>query len=91
MSFLSSGQFSRPSAELDREKAHFSISEAMIAAIEQVSINTLYIRKLGHCLLNFHNFFLSFSILQSCFISMSLVLDMSSFVVHVSPNLHFEQ
>lgn len=91
MSFLSSGQFSRPSAELDRENAHFSISEAMIAAIEQVSINTLYIRKLGHCLLNFHNFFLSFSILQSCFISMSLVLDMSSFVVHVSPNLHFEQ
>lgn len=42
MSFLSSGQFSRPSAELDRENAHFSISEAMIAAIEQVSINTLY-------------------------------------------------
>ncbi|PSN54788.1 hypothetical protein C0J52_01979 [Blattella germanica] len=35
-SFLSSGQFSRPSAELDRENAHFSVSEAMIAAIEQV-------------------------------------------------------
>jgi hypothetical protein len=41
-SFLSSGQFSRSSAELDRENAHFSISEAMIAAIEQVSIYILY-------------------------------------------------
>uniref|UniRef100_A0A1V1FQN1 Putative cysteine-rich protein 5 n=1 Tax=Reticulitermes speratus TaxID=60591 RepID=A0A1V1FQN1_9NEOP len=39
MSFLSSGQFSRPSAELDRENAHFSISEAMIAVIEQVKCN----------------------------------------------------
>ncbi|KAJ8867204.1 hypothetical protein PR048_030999, partial [Dryococelus australis] len=38
-SFLSSGDFSRPSAELDRENAHFSISEAMIAAIEQVKCN----------------------------------------------------
>ncbi|XP_023704978.1 run domain Beclin-1-interacting and cysteine-rich domain-containing protein isoform X3 [Cryptotermes secundus] len=38
-SFLSSGQFSRPSAELDRENAHFSICEAMIAAIEQVKCN----------------------------------------------------
>ncbi|XP_066992565.2 run domain Beclin-1-interacting and cysteine-rich domain-containing protein [Anabrus simplex] len=38
-SFLSSGQFARPSAELDRENAHFSISEAMIAAIEQVKCN----------------------------------------------------
>lgn len=37
-SFLTSGQFSRPSAELDRENAHFSICEAMIAAIEQVSV-----------------------------------------------------
>lgn len=36
MSFLSSGQFAKASAELDRENAHFSISEAMIAAIEQV-------------------------------------------------------
>lgn len=35
-SFLSSAQFSRANAELDRENAHFSISEAMIAAIEQV-------------------------------------------------------
>ena len=42
-SFLSSGQFSRPSAELDRENAHFSISETMIAVIEQVySIYKLY-------------------------------------------------
>lgn len=38
-SFLSSGQFSRANAELDRENAHFSISEAMIAAIEQVKCN----------------------------------------------------
>lgn len=36
-SFLSSAQFSRANAELDRENAHFSISEAMIAAIEQVN------------------------------------------------------
>lgn len=35
-SFLSSSQFSRTNAELDRENAHFSISEAMIAAIEQI-------------------------------------------------------
>lgn len=39
-SFLSSGQFSRANAELDRENAHFSISEAMIAAIEQVILFT---------------------------------------------------
>ncbi|KAK3925173.1 Run domain Beclin-1-interacting and cysteine-rich domain-containing protein [Frankliniella fusca] len=38
-SFLSSGQFSRANAELDRENAHFSISEAMISAIEQVKCN----------------------------------------------------
>lgn len=36
-SFLSSAQFARGNAELDRENAHFSISEAMIAAIEQVN------------------------------------------------------
>lgn len=36
-SFLSSGLFSQANAELDRENAHFSISEAIIAAIEQVS------------------------------------------------------
>lgn len=35
-SFLSSGQFAGAKAELDRENAHFAISEAMIAAIEQV-------------------------------------------------------
>lgn len=39
MSFLSSAQFSRANAELDRENAHFSISEAMISAIEQVKCN----------------------------------------------------
>ncbi|XP_014203887.1 run domain Beclin-1-interacting and cysteine-rich domain-containing protein [Copidosoma floridanum] len=38
-SFLSSGQFARTNAELDRENAHFSISEAMIAAIEQIKCN----------------------------------------------------
>jgi hypothetical protein len=44
-SFLTSGQFSRPSAELDRENAHFSICEAMIAAIEQVSVHVcVYLR-----------------------------------------------
>lgn len=36
-SFLSSSQVSRSNAELDRENAHFSISEAMIAAIEQIN------------------------------------------------------
>lgn len=35
-SFLSTARFSRANAVLDRENAHFSISEAMIAAIEQV-------------------------------------------------------
>ncbi|OXU29786.1 hypothetical protein TSAR_006955 [Trichomalopsis sarcophagae] len=39
MSFLSSAQFARANAELDRENAHFSISDAMIAAIEQVKCN----------------------------------------------------
>ncbi|KOC60223.1 Run domain Beclin-1 interacting and cystein-rich containing protein [Habropoda laboriosa] len=38
-SFLASAQFSRANAELDRENAHFSVSEAMIAAIEQVKCN----------------------------------------------------
>ncbi|XP_035739254.1 run domain Beclin-1-interacting and cysteine-rich domain-containing protein-like isoform X2 [Vespa mandarinia] len=38
-SFLSSAQFSKANAELDRENAHFSISEAMIAAIEQIKCN----------------------------------------------------
>lgn len=37
-SFLTSAQFTRANAELDRENAHFSISEAMIAAIEQVKM-----------------------------------------------------
>ena len=43
-SFLSSGQFARANAELDRENAHFSISEAMIAAIEQVSCSSKILR-----------------------------------------------
>ncbi|XP_076242602.1 run domain Beclin-1-interacting and cysteine-rich domain-containing protein rubicon isoform X2 [Calliopsis andreniformis] len=38
-SFLTSAQFSRANAELDRENAHFSVCEAMIAAIEQVKCN----------------------------------------------------
>lgn len=36
MSFLTSSQFSRANAELDRENAHFNISEAMISAMEQI-------------------------------------------------------
>ncbi|KAJ8684242.1 hypothetical protein QAD02_020034 [Eretmocerus hayati] len=38
-SFLTSARFARANAELDRENAHFSISEAMIAAIEQLKCN----------------------------------------------------
>lgn len=38
-SFLSSENFSKRVAELDRENAHFSVSEAMIAAIEQMKCN----------------------------------------------------
>lgn len=46
-SFLSSARFSRANdAELDRENAHFSICEAMIAAIEQVKCNRLQQRLL---------------------------------------------
>lgn len=36
--FLSSGQFVQANAELDRENAHFKISEAIIGTIEQVCI-----------------------------------------------------
>lgn len=36
--FLSSGQFVQANAELDRENAHFTISEAIIGTIEQVNI-----------------------------------------------------
>ncbi|CAH0557588.1 unnamed protein product [Brassicogethes aeneus] len=35
-SFLTSSQFSRANAELDRENAHFKISEAIISAMEQI-------------------------------------------------------
>lgn len=46
-SFLTSARFSRAhDAELDRENAHFSICEAMIAAIEQVKCNRLQRRLL---------------------------------------------
>lgn len=38
MSFLSSGAFTRTNAELDRENAHFSVAEALIAVLEQVII-----------------------------------------------------
>lgn len=34
--FLTSSQFARSNAELDRENAHFSVSEAMISAMEQI-------------------------------------------------------
>lgn len=87
MSFLSSGQFSRPSAELDRENAHFSISEAMIAAIEQVSVNAFYIRNLFLHFFNVHNSFCSSRILQPCFMSMSVALGVCSYVVCLSPQL----
>jgi hypothetical protein len=33
---LTSSQFARANAELDRENAHFSISEAIISAMEQI-------------------------------------------------------
>ncbi|KAL6254653.1 hypothetical protein P5V15_013959 [Pogonomyrmex californicus] len=46
-SFLASVRFSRAhDAELDRENAHFSVCEAMIAAIEQVKCNRLQRRLL---------------------------------------------
>lgn len=35
-SFLTSTQFARANGELDRENAHFNISEAMISAMEQI-------------------------------------------------------
>lgn len=35
-SFLESAQFSRVNSDLERENAHFSVSEAMISAIEQI-------------------------------------------------------
>lgn len=35
-SFLQAAQFSRANTELERENAHFSVSEAMISAIEQI-------------------------------------------------------
>ncbi|KAF5273557.1 hypothetical protein FQR65_LT04555 [Abscondita terminalis] len=34
--FLTSSQFARSNAELDRENAHFSVSEAVISAMEQI-------------------------------------------------------
>lgn len=40
--FLSSGQFVQANAELDRENAHFKISEAIIGTIEQVCTFMLY-------------------------------------------------
>lgn len=40
-SFLQAGQFSRVSNELERENAHFSVSEAMISAIEQIKWTNL--------------------------------------------------
>lgn len=36
LSFLTSGDFARANAELDRENAHFCISEAIISAMEQI-------------------------------------------------------
>lgn len=36
LSFLTSREFARTNAELDRENAHFCISEAIISAMEQI-------------------------------------------------------
>lgn len=41
--FLSSGQFVQANAELDRENAHFKMSEAIIGTIEQVSNLLLFL------------------------------------------------
>lgn len=38
LDFLTSEQFSKSTAQLDRENAHFSIAEAVLAALEKVSI-----------------------------------------------------
>lgn len=42
LSFLTSSQFTRANAELDRENAHFSISEAIISALEQIKCKEKY-------------------------------------------------
>ncbi len=47
MSFLMSGVFTQTSAELDRENAHFHISEALIAVLEQVCQNLFSVMGLG--------------------------------------------
>lgn len=47
MSFLSSGVFTNNYAELDRENAHFHVSEALIAALEQV--NNILIQMRNYC------------------------------------------
>ncbi|KAK9872229.1 hypothetical protein WA026_017032 [Henosepilachna vigintioctopunctata] len=39
ISFLTSSKISRTNAELDRENAHFSVSEAIISALEQIRYN----------------------------------------------------
>lgn len=50
--FLSSGQFVQANAELDRENAHFKISEAIIGTIEQVSVKFVL---LLYCYSDFKN------------------------------------
>lgn len=45
-SFLQAAQFARANTDLERENAHFSISEAMISAIEQVKWNQIEKQKL---------------------------------------------
>ncbi|CAH1183323.1 unnamed protein product [Phaedon cochleariae] len=42
LSFLTSGNFSKTNAELDRENAHFNISEAIISAMEQIKCKQSY-------------------------------------------------
>lgn len=43
LSFLKSSKSIRTNAELDRENAHFSFSEAMIAAVEQLKYNRIQV------------------------------------------------
>lgn len=53
MSFLTSGAFSQMTTELERENAHFNISEAMIAAFEQVEyVCCFFINFFCDCLKN---------------------------------------
>ena len=50
-----SNQSGKNGAELDRENAHFSVSEAMIAAIEEVLSQSIILNQMnstGNCISN---------------------------------------